>query len=83
MGSGASQRADPPLRCGEVWRVNNEGLVGWIPGCGGLEAAHVGAVAELGLGVAADVFVGFGWLEEELFLLFGGLVLEGGLEGVS
>ena len=80
VGSGASQRADPPLGSREVWRVNNEGLVGWVPcGCG-LETANVGAVAQLGLGVAANVFVGFGWLKEELLLLLGGLVLESRLK---
>ena len=79
MCCGAAEGADPPLGCGQVRAVNNEGLVGWIPCGGGLETAHVGAVAELGLGVAADVLVGFGWFQEELLLLFGGLVLEGGL----
>lgn len=64
--------------------MNNEGLVGWVPCGGGLETADIGAVAKLGLGVAADVFICFGWLEEELLLLFSGLVLEGGLsEAVS
>lgn len=79
VGCCAAEGTDPPLGGGEVWRVNNEGLVGWIPCGGSLETADVGAVTELGLGVAADVFVGFSWLEEELLLLLGGLVLEGGL----
>lgn len=79
MGGGAAEGANPPLGGSEVWRVNNKGLVGWIPGCGGLETADVGAVAKLGLCVTSNVLVSLCWLEEELLLLLGGLVLEGGL----
>ncbi len=79
VGGCATEGTDPPFCGGEVGGVQDEGLVGWVPGCGCLQTADVGAVAELGLGVAADVAVVLCWLEKELLLLWGGLVLESGL----
>jgi hypothetical protein len=61
--------------------VDGKGLVVGVPGGSGLEAADVGSVAQLGLGVASDDLVFLGGLEEELFLLGGALFAEGNLAG--
>lgn len=80
---GAAQRANPPFGGGEMRRVNDEGLVGWVPGCGGLKTTYVGAVSQLGLGVATNVLVVLCWLKEELVLFGSSLVSESSLNKIS
>lgn len=81
MVGGAAQRADPPLAGCQGGRVDDEGLVLGVPCCRCLETPNVGAVAELGLGVTANVFVVLCLLEELLVLLGGALVAECDLYG--
>ena len=40
---GTAQRANPPFGGGKMGRVNDEGLVGRVPGGGGLKTTDVGA----------------------------------------
>ncbi|KAI7515060.1 acyl-CoA oxidase [Hortaea werneckii] len=77
MVGGAAERANPPLAGGQGRGVDGEGLVVGIPGGGGLQPADVGAVAELGLSVTADVAVLLGVAQEALVLLGGALVAQG------
>lgn len=49
--------------------MHDECLVLGVPSCGCLEAPHIGAVAEFGLGVTTDDLEFLGPLEEELVLL--------------
>lgn len=60
--------------------VNDEGLVGWVPGGGGLKTTNVGAVSQLGLGVATNVLVVLCGLKEELVLFGSSLVSESSLD---
>jgi hypothetical protein len=77
---GAAQRANPPFRGSEMGGVNDEGLVGGVPGGGSLKTTNVGAVSQLGLGVATNVLVVLCWLKEELVLFGSSLVSEGSLD---
>jgi hypothetical protein len=75
----AAQRTNPPFACREMGRVDGEGLVVLVP-CGGrLEAADIGAVAQLCLRIAADDLVVVGLGEPLLLLLGGTLLAEGDL----
>jgi hypothetical protein len=71
---GAAEGADPPLAGRQGGRVDDERLVLGAPGRRRLETSYVGAVAELGLGVTANVLVVSRGLEELLVLLGRALV---------
>ena len=75
-----SKGANPPLRSGKVGRVEDEGLVLRIPRGGGLEAANVRAMAQLGLCIAANGLVVLCRLEEEFLLLGSALTAKSRLE---
>jgi hypothetical protein len=68
-----AERTNPPLACREMGRVNGESLVVGVPRSRRLQAANVGAMAELGLGVASDDLVVVGEGEPFLLLLRCGL----------
>lgn len=60
----AAQRANPPLRSGQVWGVDDERFVLGAPDSQGLETPHVRAVAQLSLCITSHVFVVGGLLVE-------------------
>jgi len=59
-----------------MWRVNGEGLVFLVPSGCCLQSTDVGAMAKLGLSIAADDFVFVGLCEPLFLLLRCGLALE-------
>jgi hypothetical protein len=80
MVGSTTEGANPPLRSSEGRGVDGESLLVGVPGGGGLETTDVGAVAQLGLCVAADDLVFGGALKEELVLFRATLFTEGHLE---
>jgi len=75
----AAKRTDPPFRSSQSGRVDDESLVFFVPRRRRLESSHVGAVAELRLGVTANVLVVPSLCEELFVLLWGALIAEGDL----
>lgn len=73
----ATERANPPFGGSQGRRVDGEGLIGGVPGGGGLETADVGAVTQFGLSITTNNLVFGGALKEEL-MLFGGTLLTKG-----
>lgn len=75
-----AQRSDPPFRCSQRRRVQNERLVLWVPRCRGLEASDIGAVTKLSLRIASNDLELLCSLQEELVLLWCALLSDGGHE---
>ena len=64
-----------------MWGVEGKGLIRRVPSGRSLQPTHVGAVTKFGLGVAPNVFILLGFLQEELVLFGSSLVAEGFLNG--
>ena len=65
-----TERADPPLRRGQVWRVDGKGLVFSIPCRCSLQAPDIGPMAQLCLGVATNILVFLCLMKKQLMLLW-------------
>lgn len=80
MVGSASQRSDPPLRCGQSRAMDSKGLVIGVPGGGGFQTTHVRTMAQLRLRVASENLVSCCAFEEKLVLFGSSLFPQGNLE---
>lgn len=71
---GSSKRANPPFACCEMWGMDCECLVFWIPGSCCLQTTDIGSMTKLSLRIASDDLVVIG-LGKPLLLLFWGTLL--------
>lgn len=59
--------------------MDGKGFVGGIPGSCSLQAAYVGSMSELGLGITSDDLIFLRLLEEELMLFRRALITKSNL----